>query len=73
MTLDLDVRAQRKTAQNGPKIVKEAHKTNVYLTILGDVGLKKWGQFLDSGALSPIFGHLNMGTFGDFGLPLLEE
>ena len=30
----------------------------------GDVGVKKWSPFLDSGALSPIFGHLKMGTFG---------
>ena len=30
----------------------------------GDVGMKKWSQFLDSGTRSPIFGHLKMGTFG---------
>ena len=29
----------------------------------GDVGVKKWSQFLDSGIGSPIFGHLKIGTF----------
>ena len=29
----------------------------------GDVGVKKWSQFLDSGTQSPIFGHLTLGTF----------
>ena len=33
----------------------------------GDVGVKKWSPFLDSGTQSPIFGHLNMGTFDNFG------
>ena len=31
---------------------------------LGDVGMKKWSPFLDSGARSPIFGHLKTRTFG---------
>ena len=26
----------------------------------GDVAMKKWSQFLDSGARSPIFGHLKL-------------
>ena len=30
----------------------------------GDVGVKKWSQFFDSGTPKPIFGHLKMGTFG---------
>ena len=30
----------------------------------GDVGVKKWSQFLDLGTQSPIFGNLKMGTFG---------
>ena len=30
----------------------------------GDVGVKKWSWFFDSGTRSPIFGHLKMGTFG---------
>ena len=30
----------------------------------GGVGVKKWSSFLDSAARSPIFGHLNIGTFG---------
>ena len=30
----------------------------------GDVGVKKWSSFLDSGARSPVFGHLKMGTIG---------
>ena len=30
---------------------------------LGDVGVKKWSQILDSGTRSPIFGNLKMGTF----------
>ena len=29
----------------------------------GDVGVKKWSQFFDSGTPKPIFGHLKMGTF----------
>ena len=32
----------------------------------GDVSVKKWSSFLDSGARSPIFGHLKMGTFNFF-------
>ena len=35
----------------------------------GDVGVKKWSQFLDSGTRSTIFGHLKMGTFGIFRCP----
>ena len=35
----------------------------------GYVGVKKWSPFLDSGARSPIFGHLKMGTFGIFRCP----
>ena len=35
----------------------------------GDVAMKKWSPFLDSGARSPIFGHLKMGTFGIFRYP----
>ena len=34
------------------------------LPFLGDVGVKKWSPFLDSGPQGPIFGHLNTGTFG---------
>ena len=30
----------------------------------GDVGVKKWSRFLNTDTQSPIFGHLNMGTFG---------
>ena len=30
----------------------------------GGVRVKKWSPFFDSGAQSPIFGHLKMGTFG---------
>ena len=33
----------------------------------GNVGVKKWPQFLDTDAQSPILGHLNMGTFCNFG------
>ena len=33
----------------------------------GGVRVKKWSPFFDSGARSPIFGHLKMGTFGTFG------
>ena len=33
----------------------------------GDVGVKKWSRFLDSGTQSPIFGHLKMGTFAKSG------
>ena len=29
----------------------------------GDVGVKKWSRFFDSGTRKPIFGHLKMGTF----------
>ena len=29
----------------------------------GDVGVKKWSQFLDSGTRSTTFGHLKIGTF----------
>ena len=29
----------------------------------GGVRVKKWSAFFDSGAQSPIFGHLKMGTF----------
>ena len=29
----------------------------------GGVRVKKWSPFFDSGARSPIFGHLKMGTF----------
>ena len=32
----------------------------------GGVRVKKWSPFFDSGARSPIFGHLKMGTFGHF-------
>ena len=31
----------------------------------GDVGVKKWSQFFDSGTPKPIFGHLKMGTFAN--------
>ena len=33
----------------------------------GNVGMKKWPQFLDTDTQSPIFGPLNMGTFCNFG------
>ena len=33
----------------------------------GDVGVKKLSQVLDLDARNPIFGHLKMGTFDDFG------
>ena len=35
----------------------------------GDVCVKKWSLFLDSGAQSPIFGHLKVGTFPIFRCP----
>ena len=39
----------------------------------GDVGVKKWSRFFDSGTRKPIFGHLKMGTFAKtfwyFGAP----
>ena len=35
----------------------------------GGVRVKKWSPFFDSGARSPIFGHLKMGTFGIFRCP----
>ena len=36
---------------------------------LGGVGMKKWSQFLDLGARSPIFRHLKMATFVIFRYP----
>ena len=38
-------------------------KQTCYPPFWGDVGIKKWSPFLDSGAQSPIFWHLKMGTF----------
>ena len=35
----------------------------------GDVGVKKWSPILDSGARSPIFGHLEMGKVPTFRCP----
>ena len=43
-----------------PNYAKLTHKTNAWSTILGGVAVKKGTPFLDSGAESPIFGHLKM-------------
>ena len=40
-------------------------KQTCYPPFWGDVGIKKWSPFLDSGAQSPIFWHLKTGTFGE--------
>ena len=42
----------------------EMHDPNVYPTILGGVLRGFWSPFLDFGARSAIFWHLEMGTFG---------
>ena len=38
-------------------------KTNVFLTIVGNVGIKKWSPFFCFGTRIVIFSHLKIGTF----------
>ena len=42
-------------------------KQNTFPPFWVDVDVEKLSPFWDSGVWSPIFGHLNMGTFGNFG------
>ena len=48
-----------KLANNSPKSGKRIKQMSIP-PFWGDVGVKKWSPFLDSGARSPIFGHLKM-------------
>ena len=55
-------------ANNSPNIGKRIKQMSIP-PFWGDVGVKKWSPFLDSGARSPIFGHLEMGKVPTFRCP----
>ena len=57
-----------KLANNSSKSGKRL-KQMCHPPFWGDVGVKKWSPFLDSGTRSPIFGHLKVGTFPIFRCP----
>ena len=54
-----------KNSSKQPKICKIwSVVVNPSITFWGDVGVKKWSPFLDSGAQSPLFGHEDISKFG---------